>query len=102
MQPEEEQGLALFASHGVADSASTIFATATVGVGSEANPLMRELLSAGWGYAAGTMLLVTGLVAVVYPSIASLDAVPSWFGWALAAVGLLIAIINLVVGVAHV
>lgn len=102
MLPEEEQGLALFATHGLADASSTIFAATAAGAGLEANPIMASLLQAGWGFAVGTMLLVTGLVAVAYPSIARLDAIPTWFGPALAVVGLLVAIINVAVGVTHV
>ncbi|MFW5968838.1 MAG: DUF5658 family protein [Persicimonas sp.] len=99
MSPEEQQGLAIFATHGVADSASTIYGAATVGIGAEANPIMATLLQQGWGFAAGTMLLVTGLVAVVYPSLARAGDIPHWFGYGLAAVGLVIAVINVVVGV---
>ena len=99
MTPEEEQGLALFATHGLADGSSTIFATAAVGAGVEANPLMAHLLQQGWGFAAGAMLLVTGAIAVTYPSIAQYADLPRWFGIGLAIVGLLVAIINVVVGV---
>jgi len=96
---EEQQGLALFTTHGIADSASTLYATSALGVAGEANPIVAHLLQQGWGWAAGTMLLVTGLVAAVYPSIAELDAIPHWFGPALAVTGLLIATMNVLVGV---
>jgi hypothetical protein len=102
MQPGEDQGLAIFATHGLADASSTVFASATAGPGLEANPLMADLLQQGWGFAAGSMLLVSGLVAVTYPSVARLEVVPNWFGLALAVVGLLVAIANVAVGVSHV
>ncbi len=102
MQPGEEQGLALFATHGLADASSTLFATAAVGTELEANPVMAALLQQGWGFAAGTMLLVTGLVAVAYPTVARLEAIPHWFGPTLAVIGVLVASINLAVGVSHV
>jgi len=95
----EFQGLAIFSTHGVADSASTLFATHALDASAEANPFIAQLLQQGWGWAAGTMLLVAGLVAIVYPSIADLDTIPKWFGTTLAAIGLLIAIVNVIVGV---
>jgi len=96
---EEQQGLALFATHGLADSASTIYATSVIGVAGEANPIVAQLLEQGWGWAAGTMLLITGLIAVVYPSIAKLDGIPQWFGSVVVGIGLVVAITNIVVGV---
>jgi len=102
MQPEEQHGLAIFATHGLADTTTTLFATAAAGAGLEANPIIAQLLQQGWGFAAGTMLLVAGLVAVAYPSVARYAEFPGWFGPALAAVGLLVAITNVAVGVAYV
>jgi len=96
---EEQQGLALFATHGLADTTTTLYATSALGVAGEANPLIAHLLQQGWGWAAGTMLLITGLVAIVYPSIAKLDAIPHWFGPLTATIGLVVAIINVLVGV---
>ena len=92
---EEQQGIALFLSHGVADAATTVLAAADLGPVVEANPLIRVALEQGFGFAAGVMLLVVGGIAIAYPTVAELAEFPDWFGWALAAVGVLVSLGNL-------
>ncbi|NHX37842.1 MULTISPECIES: DUF5658 family protein [Halolamina] len=97
---EQEQGLALFATHGAADAASTIYATQAVGAQTEANPIMAQLLHVDPTLAAITMLAVVGAVSISYPRFARACEFPTrWFGVGLAIAGLLVAIINVVVGV---
>ncbi len=91
----EQQGLALFATHGVADAATTVLAAATLGPGAEGNPLVRAALEEGFGFAAGIMLAVVGGVAIAYPAVAEICDFPDWFGWVLVAVGVLVSLGNL-------
>jgi len=96
----QEQGLALFATHGVADAASTLFATQAVGAGVEANPIMAQLLHIDPALATITMLAVVGAISIGYPRFARACEFPTrWFGTGLAVAGLFVAIINVIVGV---
>lgn len=92
---EEQQGLALFLSHGVADAATTLLAAGQLGPSVEANPLIRAALEQGYGFAAGIMLLVVGAVAIAYPTVAEIAELPDWYGWGMVAVGVVVAIGNL-------
>jgi len=92
---EEQQGIALFLSHGVGDAATTVLAAADLGAGVEANPFMRAALEQGFGFAAGVMLLVVGGIALVYPTVSEISGIPDWFGWALVAVGVLVSLGNI-------
>ena len=92
---EEKQGLAIWASHGVADAGSTLIAAAALGAGAEKNPLMSALLAEGYGFAAGVMLAVVGAISVSYPTLAKRAEIPTWFGWGISAVGFLLALLNL-------
>jgi len=95
LRTEEQQGLALFLSHGIADAATTVLAAAELGPSVEANPLIRAALEHGFGFAAGIMLLVVGAVAVAYPTVAEIAEFPDWYGWAMVAVGVIVSIGNL-------
>lgn len=90
----ERQGLAIYATHGLADTASTLLATAAFGASAEHNPIMARLLAEGWGFAIGVKLAAVGLVAIAYPHLADLENFPGWVGWPLAAAGLLVALLN--------
>jgi len=92
---EEQQGLALFATHGVGDAATTVLAAANLGADAEANPLIRAVLDHGFGFAAGVMLLVVGGVALAYPTVAEVAEFLYWYGWAMVAVGVLVSLGNL-------
>ena len=92
---EEQQGIALFLSHGVADAGTTVLASATLGTSAEGNPIMRAALEQGLGFAAGAMLAVVGAIAVTYPTLAEIGKIPDWFGWALVAVGVVVSLGNL-------
>jgi len=92
---EEQQGLALFATHGVGDAATTVLAAANLGADAEANPLIRAALEHGFGFATGTMLLVVGGVALAYPTVAEIAEIPDWYGWAMVAVGVVVSLGNL-------
>lgn len=92
----ELEAAALFGSHGLADASTTAVAALAIGSVGEFNPLMRTLLEAGVGWAVGSMLLVAGLVAVAWPSLADRADIPNWFPIALSVVGLVIAVGNLV------
>lgn len=95
LRTEEQQGLALFLTHGVADAATTVLAASAVGSGVEGNPIMRAALEQGYVVAAGLMLAVVGAVALTYPTLVEIGEIPDWFGWALVAVGVIVAIGNL-------
>lgn len=88
---------AIFGTHGLADAATTALATATVGHRAEGNPIVRSLLEAGLGWAIGSMLLVSGLAAVAWPVAADAAGAPRWIGYAVAAVGAIVALGNLAV-----
>ena len=92
---EEQQGIALFLSHGVADAGTTVLASAALGPGAEGNPIMRAALEHGFGFAAGIMLAVVGAIAVTYPTLARVGGFPDWFGWGLVVVGLVVSLGNL-------
>lgn len=96
----ELEAAAIFGSHGIADGVTTAWAAVVVGAAGEPNPLMAGLLEAGLGWAIGTMLLVVGLVAAAWPTLAERADLARWFPIALIAVGLLVALGNLVVVVA--
>jgi len=100
LSTEEQQGIALFLSHGVGDAATTVLAAADLGPGVEANPFMRAALEQGYGFAAGVMLLVVGGIALVYPTVSEIAGIPDWFGWALVAVGVLVSLGNIGVVIA--
>ena len=91
----ERQGLALFATHGLGDGASTLLATAAFGAAGEANPIMASLLADGWGFAIGVKLALVGAVAIAYPRLSRLEGVPGWVGWPLAVFGAIVALLNL-------
>lgn len=91
------EAAAIFAGHGVADGLTTVLAALVVGTGGEANPVMRSLLEAGAGWAMGSMLLVTGLAAAVWPTAAEAVETPRWVGFAIAGVGIVVALGNLAV-----
>jgi len=96
---DHQQGAAIFATHGVADAATTVYATNQLGAGVEANPIMAQLLHIDPALAAITMLAITAAVAIAYPRVAQINGVHRHFGTAVAAVGALVAIINVIVGV---
>jgi len=100
LSTEEQQGIALFLSHGVGDAATTVLAAADLGPSVEANPFMRAALEQGYGFAAGVMLLVVGGIALVYPTVSEIAGIPDWFGWALVAVGVLVSLGNIGVVIA--
>lgn len=93
---EEKQGLALFATHGVADAATTVVAAHVLTISHEGNPLLVPLLAQGYGFAAAAMLLVVGAISLTYPTLAKAAEFPPWFGYGLSAVGLALAALNLV------
>jgi hypothetical protein len=93
----EAEGLAIWATHGVLDGITTAAAAISTPTAAEANPLMRALLRAGVGWAVGTMLLVVGLISVAWPRLARWADLPRWFAPTLAAVGLLVALLNVLV-----
>lgn len=92
----EIEGVAIFATHGLADGVTTALATLVGGAHVEANPLLRVLLEQGVGFAVGAMVLVVGVGALVYPTAATIadpylpDAVP----WLIIAIGGLVALLN--------
>ena len=103
-QQEHQHGLAIFATHGLADATTTLLATTTITSGAgEGNPIMAELLHTDAALATAVMLGVVAAVSILYPTLARIGEFPSWVGPTLATVGLLVAINNIaVVGVTHV
>ena len=93
----ERDGLGILLSHGVADGVTTLWAYRVVGAAGEANPIVRELLEIGVGFAFGSMLLVVGMVAAAYPLLARRYKFPRWFAAVLILVGFLVAAGNVLV-----
>lgn len=93
----ETEAAGIFATHGLLDAATTTIAALHLSHSSEANPIIRVLLQEGVGFAVGSMLLVVGLLAAAWPRIASRYRFPRWFAPTLCAVGLIVAVGNLVV-----
>lgn len=90
MNPKSE-ALALFASHGVLDTATTLYVASQIGESNEPNPIVRTLLEASPTLAATVMLLVVGTVAILWPTIDSIANPPRWFMPGLILVGLLVS-----------
>ena len=88
---------AIFTSHGVLDTATTILAARVVGPDAEANPIVRELLAVGELPAAVAMLAIVGLCCGAWPSAADAVDAPAWVGFGIAVVGSAVAAVNLVV-----
>lgn len=95
MSERELEAVAIFGTHGVADALTTALAASVLGVGSEANPLMRSLLQAGFGWAVGSMLMAVGVVAIAWPTAADAVGAPRWVAAVLVGVGLVVALGNL-------
>ncbi|ELZ44248.1 hypothetical protein C464_15485 [Halorubrum coriense DSM 10284] len=88
---------AIFTSHGVLDAATTILAARAVGPSAEANPIIRELLAMGELSATVAMLSVVGLCCGAWPVAADALEAPEWVGLSIAAIGAMVAAVNLVV-----
>jgi len=91
------EAVAIFTSHGVLDAATTVLAARTVGVETEANPVVRELLAAG---EIATILGICACVAVAaaaWPVAADAVDAPGWVGLGIATIGAAVAAVNLVV-----
>lgn len=87
----EIEAAAIFLTHGVLDAATTAFAAVYVSTESEGNPLIRVLLQEGVGFAVGSMLLVVGLLAAAWPTLAERYDFPRWLAPLLVAVGFVVA-----------
>lgn len=95
MSPRELEGLAIFATHGLLDAATTAIAALAHGVAAEQNPLIRLALEEGVGYAIGIIIGIVGLVAIAYPSVARRYDFPLWFPLLLVVVGVGVAFGNI-------
>lgn len=96
------EAAALFLTHGVADGLSTVIAAGVVGHGSEANPLMRQLLASHWLLALGVMMggaLLASTLWIVAQDILGPWRVPSVVPAVGAGIGLAIAASNLLIAV---
>lgn len=91
------EALAIFASHGLADTGTTILAYLLVGASAEANPLVASLLTIHPGVAAAFMLGMAGLAAAGYAVVANLLELSGWYALAMSFVGVLVATGNLLV-----
>ena len=88
---------AIFTSPGVLDAATTILAARVAGLDAEANPIIRELLAVGELPTAVVMLVAVAACCLAWPSAADALDAPEWFGLGVAAVGAVVAAVNLVV-----
>jgi len=97
MRDRRGEAAAIFTSHGVLDATTTVFAARAVGVETETNPIVKELLAAG---EIATILGICACVAVAaaaWPVAADAVDAPGWVGFGIATVGAVVAAVNLVV-----
>ena len=92
-----DEGAAIFATHGVADALTTIAAARAVGIDGEANPLIRELLTHGEPLTAAVMLGVVAVASAAWMVATEIAHSPRSVGYAVASVGALVALGNVVV-----
>ena len=83
--------------HGFGDALTTIFAARAVGFENEANPIVRQLLAFGDGLTVAVMLLAVALASMIWAVGADAADAPPVIGWAIAAIGALVVLNNLIV-----
>jgi hypothetical protein len=97
MRDRRGEAAAIFTSHGALDAVTTVLAARTVGVGVEANPVVRELLAAGELATVLGMCACVAVAAAAWPVAADALETPEWVGLGIAAIGAVVAAVNLVV-----
>lgn len=70
MNPEQRDAAAIFLTHGIGDSISTILAYRSVGSDGEANPVIRYFLEIGEIPAAMVILVAVGVASILWPTAA--------------------------------
>lgn len=91
------EAVGIWLSHGVADALSTVWAARAVGIVGEANPIVRWLHGYGEIVLVLVMLSVVAVAAALWSFGAEIAESPSWIGYAVALVGVLVAIMNVAV-----
>ncbi|RAW47132.1 hypothetical protein DQW50_00390 [Halorubrum sp. 48-1-W] len=94
------EAAAIFTSHGVLDAVTTVLAARAVGPNAEANPVVRELLAMGELATIVGICACVAVAAAAWPTAADAVDAPGWIGFAIATVGAIVAVVNLVVVVA--
>ncbi|MFW6382840.1 MAG: hypothetical protein ACOCZD_02245 [Haloferacaceae archaeon] len=99
MSPSTRSGeaAAIFTSHGVLDGLTTVAAARAVGSGTEANPVVRELLAMGDVATVVGMCAFVAIAAAAWPTAANAVDAPEWIGFGVASIGAVVAALNLVV-----
>lgn len=97
MTDRRGEAAAIFASHGVLDAVTTVLAARTAGIDAEANPLVRELLATGELATVLGMCACVAVAALAWPVAADALETPGWVGLGIAAIGAVVAAVNLVV-----
>lgn len=91
------EAAAIFTSHGVLDAVTTVLAARTVGPNTEANPIIRELLAMGEFATVVGICACVAVAAVAWPTAADAVDAPVWVGLGIAAIGAVVAAVNIVV-----
>jgi len=91
------EAAAIFTSHGVLDATTTVLAARAAGLDAEANPVVRELLAAGELATVVGMCACVAVAALAWPVAADALETPEWVGLGIAAIGAVVAAVNLVV-----
>ena len=93
-----DEAVGIIAAHGVADGVTTVLAARAVGVSGEANPIVRWALTEigePWTFVA--MMAIVTIAAIGWTVAAEIARSPSFVGWAVAAVGAVVAGTNVAV-----
>lgn len=91
------EAAAIFTSHGVLDAVTTVAAARVVGPNAEANPVVRELLAMGELATVVGICACVAVAAAAWPTAADAVDTPPWVGFGFAALGAIVAAVNLVV-----
>ena len=97
MRDRRGEAAAIFTSHGVLDATTTVLAARAVGSGTEANPIVRELLAAGELATIVGICACVAVAAAAWPIAADAVDAPGWVGFGIATTGAVVAAMNLVV-----
>ena len=97
MRDRAGEAAAIFTSHGVLDATTTVLAARAAGLDAEANPVVRELLAAGELATVIGMCACVAVAALAWLVAADALETPEWVGLGIAAIGAVVAAVNLVV-----